>query len=127
MSGEAALDTNAVVQILNGRLEPPQLGFEKIFVPMTVVGELFFGVHKSARFAENRRRLLNFLDIISIIDIDVEVAENYGQIKNQLHEIGKPIPENDMWIAATAMRHRLPLVSNDKHFRDLEGLNVIRW
>ncbi len=127
MNGEAALDTNAVVQILNGTLDPTQLGFDEILVPMIVVGELFFGAHKSTRIAENRRRLLDFLDLISIVAVDVEVAELYGRIKTQLRRIGKPIPENDMWIAATAMRHGLPLISNDKHFREVEGLRVIHW
>ncbi len=127
MDGEGVLDTNAVIQILNGRLDPSQLGFDEILVPMIVVGELFFGVHKSARIEQNRRRLLNFLDLISIVAVDVEVAETYGRIKTQLRRIGKPIPENDMWIAATAMRHRLPLIANDNHFRNVEGLTLIRW
>jgi tRNA(fMet)-specific endonuclease VapC len=127
MGGKAALDTNAVVQILNGRLDIPRLGFEEILVPMIVVGELFFGVHKSARTGENRRRLLTFLDLISIIENDLEVAETYGKIKTQLRSQGKPIPENDMWIAAIAMRHGLPLVTNDKHFNSVVGLDVIQW
>ena len=127
MDGEAALDTNAVVQILNGKLELPRLGLGSILVPMIVVGELFFGVHNSARIDQNRRRLMNFLDLVSILPVDVEVSETYGKIKTQLRKIGKPIPENDMWIAATAVRHRLPLIANDNHFSYVEGLTVIRW
>ncbi|MDP4198410.1 MAG: type II toxin-antitoxin system VapC family toxin [Bacteroidota bacterium] len=127
MNGKALLDSNAVVQILNGKLDLPRLGFDEILVPMTVVGELFFGVHKSARVTENRRRLLTFLDLVSLVSSDLEVAEMYGQIKATLRSKGKPIPENDMWIAATAIRHRLPLVTNDKHFGEVERLAVIRW
>ena len=73
MDGEGVLDTNAVIQILNGRLDPSQLGIDEILVPMIVVGELFFGVHKSARIEQNRRRLINFLDLVSIVAVDVEV------------------------------------------------------
>jgi tRNA(fMet)-specific endonuclease VapC len=127
MSGKAILDTNAVIQILNGKLSPPTLGFEEILVPMIVVGELFFGVHKSARIEENRRRLLRFLELLSVIPVDIEVSEQYGQVKTQLRKIGKPIPENDMWIAATALRHHLPLVANDRHFQNVDGLAIISW
>jgi tRNA(fMet)-specific endonuclease VapC len=127
MNGKAVLDTNAVVQILNGTLDLPRLGFDEIMVPMTVVGELFFGVHKSARVAENRRRLLNFLYLVSIVGSDLEVAEMYGKIKIQLRRMGKPVPENDMWIAALAMRYELPLITNDKHFLNISELRIIRW
>lgn len=127
MNGKAVLDTNAVIQILNGKLTPPRLGFEEILVPIIVVGELFFGVHKSFRIAENRRRLMSLLDLVTILPVDVEIAERYGQVKQQLRRIGKPIPENDMWIAATALRYRLPLIANDKHFHEVEGLAIIPW
>ena len=127
MSGKTVLDTNAIIQILNGKLSPPTLGFEEILVPIIVVGELFFGVHKSGLTEENRRRLLRLLDLVSIVPVDVEVSERYGQVKSQLRKIGRPIPENDMWIAATALRHNLPLVANDKHFRNIDGLAVISW
>lgn len=127
MNGKAILDTNAVIQILNGKLVPPQLGFEEILVPIIVVGELFFGVHKSFRITENRRRLMAFLDLVTILPVDLDVSERYGQIKQQLRRMGNPIPENDMWIAATAVRHQLPLIANDKHFNNVERLTVIPW
>jgi tRNA(fMet)-specific endonuclease VapC len=127
MGGKSVLDTNAVVHILNGKLDLPQLGFDEIIIPMTVVGELFFGVHKSARVAENRRRLLTLLDLVSILPSDIKVAERYGELKLQLRNIGKPIPDNDMWIAATALEHGLPIVTNDKHFTYIEGLEIVRY
>jgi tRNA(fMet)-specific endonuclease VapC len=127
MDGKRVLDTNAVVHILNGKLDPPRLGFDEVIIPMTVVGELFFGVHNSARVAENRRRLLTLLDLVSILPPDIKVAERYGELKLQLRSIGKPIPDNDMWIAATALEHGLPIVTNDKHFTYIEGLEIVRY
>ncbi len=127
MPGEAVLDTNAVVQILNGRLDPLRLGFEEIIIPMTAVGELFFGVHKSARFSENRRKLFALLDLVSILEAGLDIAERYGKIKLALRRAGTPIPDNDMWIAAGALEHGLPIVTNDKHFTYIEGLEIVRY
>jgi tRNA(fMet)-specific endonuclease VapC len=94
--GNGVLDTNAVIQILNGKLDPAKLGFDKIMVPMTVIGELFFGVHKSDHIEKNRERLFSFLDLVKVLKAEIEVAEEYGQIKTRLRQAGRPIPENDM-------------------------------
>lgn len=126
MNGKAALDSNAIVRILNGKLDIPSLGLEEILVPLIAAGEMFFGVHKSMRVSANRSRLMAFLNSVSILPVDLQVTERYGQVKAQLRRLGKPIPENDIWIAATALRHNLPLVANHKHFDHVEGLVVIR-
>jgi tRNA(fMet)-specific endonuclease VapC len=126
MNGKAALDSNAIIRILNGKLDIPSLGLEEILVPLIAAGEMFFGVYKSMRVSANRSRLMAFLNSVSILPVDLQVTERYGQVKAQLRRLGKPIPENDIWIAATALRHNLPLVANDKHFDQVEGLVVIR-
>jgi tRNA(fMet)-specific endonuclease VapC len=126
MNGKAALDSNAIIRILNGKLDIPSLGLEEILVPLIAAGEMFFGVYKSMRVSANRSRLMAFLNSVSILPVDLQVTERYGQVKAQLRRLGKPIPENDIWIAATALRHNLPLVANDKHFDHVEGLVVIR-
>lgn len=125
--GNGVLDTNAVIQILNGRLDPAKLGFDKIMVPMTVIGELFFGVHKSDHIEKNRERLFSFLNLVKVLKAEIEVAEEYGPIKTRLRRAGRPIPENDMWIAATAIVNQAPVVTNDKHFTYISGLEVIRY
>jgi tRNA(fMet)-specific endonuclease VapC len=125
--GNGVLDTNAVIQILNGRLDPAKLGFDKIMVPMTVIGELFFGVHKSGHIEKNRERLFSFLDLVKVLKAEIEVAEEYGRIKTRLRQAGRPIPENDMWIAATAIANQVPVVTNDKRFTYIAGLEVIRY
>ena len=53
---------------------------------------------------------------------DLETAEFYALIVKQLREKGKPIPTNDIWIAASAMRHSLALISHDRHFEAIKGL-----
>jgi len=46
------------------------------------------------------------------------------EIKNQLSQKGKPIPENDIWIAAIAKEAGLPLLTKDKHFQEVDGIQV---
>jgi len=48
-------------------------------------------------------------------------------IKSQLRAKGQPIPENDIWIAATAKQPQLTLVTRDGHFQAIEGLVVEQW
>ncbi|RYY05745.1 MAG: type II toxin-antitoxin system VapC family toxin [Sphingobacteriaceae bacterium] len=60
----------------------------------------------------------------NVVPIDSETAKIYATIKNKLLKKGKPIPENDIWIAAVAIRYELPLVAFDKHFLEIENLQL---
>ena len=59
--------------------------------------------------------------------IDNETALIYGKIKADLRRKGTPIPENDIWIAASAIQHRLKLSTRDKHFLEIAGLKTLAW
>ena len=54
-------------------------------------------------------------------------AREYGRIKAELRAAGKPIPENDIWIAAQAREHGLPVATCDEHFKCVDGLTVLDW
>lgn len=54
-------------------------------------------------------------------------ARHYGEIKAQLRRKGNPIPENDIWIAATAMEHDPTVLTGDKHFEIIEVLKLELW
>jgi len=124
MSGRYLLDTNIVIDIFNG--EEPVIdwitGKQEIFVPSIVVGELYFGIYKSARIEKNIRTLEDFVVAISILDITSETAGYYGRIEAGLKKKGTPIPENDIWISSIAMQYDLTLVTRDAHFDAVEGL-----
>ena len=53
--------------------------------------------------------------------------QRYGKVKNGLRKKGRPIPENDIWIAAIAFQHDLTLVSRDEHFKEVENLKLEKW
>lgn len=62
-----------------------------------------------------------------MLDCDTSTASQYGRIKNQLREKGRPIPESDIWVSALAQQHGLILISRDGHFEEIEDLRVESW
>jgi tRNA(fMet)-specific endonuclease VapC len=67
------------------------------------------------------------LPIVTILNCDKDTAQQYGIVKNKLLDKGKPIPENDIWIAAVAMQNDLILVTRDGHFNEIEELKFEKW
>lgn len=63
----------------------------------------------------------------TVLACDAETAQHYGQIKNRLRAKGKPLPENDIWIAALALQYGLVLVTRDAHFNKITSLSVVPW
>jgi tRNA(fMet)-specific endonuclease VapC len=129
MSGRFLLDTNIVIALFAG--DPEVLRHlddaDEIYVPAIVLGELHYGARKSARAAENVAKIDQFAEAAALIGCDAETARQYGVIKNGLRERGRPIPENDIWIAAVAAQHELDVVSRDPHFQEIPGLGLKVW
>ena len=63
----------------------------------------------------------------NVLPVDAGVARRYGEVRDGLRRIGRPIPENDIWIVATALGYGLVLVTRDSHFEHVEGLRVDKW
>ncbi|MCZ2128001.1 MAG: type II toxin-antitoxin system VapC family toxin [Anaerolineales bacterium] len=129
MSGKYLLDTNIVIALFANDasvLENLEQAAE-VFIPSVVIGELFFGAHKSVRAKDNLSHIDDFASSNLVLGCDVETARIYGEIKNNLRVKGRPIPENDIWIAAIAVQHHLTLISRDGHFSEIENLEVLVW
>lgn len=129
MPGSYLLETNAVIALFgsDAELVSKLAGLDEVFLATTVVGELYYGAEKSSRVAENRERIDNFAGQCIVLPADIEVASEYGRLKRRLRALGKPIPENDTWIAATAITHGLRLLTRDRHFEHVERLDVEGW
>jgi len=122
------LDTNAYSALKRGvksAIYTVSLA-EHIYLSMTVVGELLYGFRVGSREGENLKELNNFLDqsVVSLMGIDYEVCEVYARLCKELRIQGTPIPTNDLWIAATAIRHNFTLLTNDQHFLKIKGLSL---
>ncbi|MEM6805862.1 MAG: type II toxin-antitoxin system VapC family toxin [Bacteroidota bacterium] len=124
MAGRFLLDTNIVIALFNGdsKIIEQIDKAEEIFLPATVLGELYYGAVNSGRQEENLKRIDTFKPEVSILYTDDTTALIYGRIKKGLKDKGKPIPENDIWIAAIAIQYGLILLSRDTHFDEIEGL-----
>lgn len=128
-SSDMAIDTTAAVAILNrdpaiAQALPAQA---TLFMPVTVLGELYFGAERSARVAANIARVEHLRRTVTVLSIDAATARRYGRLPQSLRTLGKPLPQNDIWIAACALEHRLPLVTRDSHFQHVGDLTVISW
>ena len=121
-----AIDTNIYISFkVNDPRVVEALGdCDSIAVDVTVIAELFFGFSLGAKEKKNRRELEAFLNSprVQVLVHDLETAEYYALIVKRLRAKGRPIPTNDIWIAANAMKHGLALHSFDNHFEEIEGL-----
>ena len=87
-------------------------------------GELYSGFKGAGREDKNREELDIFLDSPRVVvhPIDMETAEFYASILNNLKVAGTPVPTNDIWIAAVAFQHGYKIFTKDKHFNLIPGL-----
>lgn len=129
MAGEIALNTSVAVRYLNGDPAVVQqvLALAIVILPITVVGELLFGAANSARAANNLTRYLEFISACSVVSMGRETAVTYYQMRLNLKQKGKPIPENDLWIAAQCVENQWTLATNDAHFVNVDGLTIETW
>lgn len=129
MSGRYLLDTNIVIALwANDTAITHQLaGADEVFVPVIVLGELYYGARKSAWSATNIARIDDFAAQNRILVCDLITAQQYGESKNAMRAKGRPIPENDVWIAAIALQHDLTLATRDDHFSQIDGLTSVKW
>jgi tRNA(fMet)-specific endonuclease VapC len=95
------------------------------YLPVTVCGELFYGAKNSGNPAKNEPIFRAFIEKCAILQNNLLVAEAYSNIRKVLKEKGKPIPENDIWIAAACWVNELPLATRDKHFSEIPDLSLI--
>ena len=129
MNGSYLLDTNIVIALFANEVEVKDslASASEIFISSITVGELCYGAKKSARSTENLERIKDFVANITVLRCDVETAYLYGEIKNKLRLKGRPLPENDIWIAAISLQYNLTLVTRDAHFQEVENLQAITW
>ena len=115
----AADDDPAMVDVLAGA--------EQIAIPVIVLGEYRHGIAQSRNRASYEDWLAGLLNDCLVLDIHEPTTHYYAEITLELKRKGKPIPTNDIWIAALCRQHSLPLVSRDRHFDLVAGNKRIEW
>jgi tRNA(fMet)-specific endonuclease VapC len=123
------LDTNALSAVADDEPAAARLFSQaaSIELPAIVVGEYRFGISQSRRRKEYEKWLEELIAATRVLPVDQETTSHYAQVRSELKKAGKPIPSNDLWIAAICRQHRLPLMSRDEHFDAVQGLKRIGW
>jgi predicted nucleic acid-binding protein len=120
------LDTNAYVAFKRGEIAVIEViqYAETIAMSPIVLGELLSGFACGNKTKKNRDELHKFLQAsrVKLFTITSDTANFYSQIYSFLKNKGKPIPTNDMWIAAQALENGCVLYSYDKHFKEIDGI-----
>jgi len=131
MTTNIALDTNAYSALQKGNKIVSETVRKSPFVglPVIVFGELFYGIFDGNKTEENSKILDKFINIdrVNILHIDEMTAKIFGEIATELKKIGKPIQQNDIWIAALCKQHDYSLITNDGGFQNITGLQTITF
>ena len=124
------IDTNIYTGMMKGDREvKSQLQrAAEIGICSVSIGELLSGFKGGNREQQNREELGQFLDSprVCIHVVDENTAEFYAEILNSLRKAGKPVPTNDIWIAAVALQHGWKVFTKDSHFKQIKGLMLVQ-
>ncbi len=126
MGVKVLLDVNAYSYFAKGSEEVASIvaSADEVVLSAIVLGEILAGFRQGSRFNRNLAFLQTFLasSRVSMVSVGAATAERYGEIAADLRAKGRPIPTNDIWIAAHAMAAGADLVSADAHFEHVDGL-----
>ncbi len=123
------LDTNALSAFLDQAPEAVEVisDARQLAIPVIVAGEFAFGIAQSRHRGAYEKSLQRMLDRCDVLEIGLETARHYAAIRLELKAAGKPIPANDLWIAALSRQHAKPVMSRDAHLDFVAGLRRRSW
>jgi tRNA(fMet)-specific endonuclease VapC len=123
------IDTNALSAVADDHPDVVSLlaRSDQIAIPVIVLGEYRYGIAQSRHRAAYENWLSELLRDCNVLDINDSTAIHYAAIALELKLAGKPVPANDLWIAALSRQYSLPLLSRDRHFDFVAGMKRIGW
>jgi predicted nucleic acid-binding protein len=121
---QGLLDTSVLIATESGRPLDTAALPDEVFVSAVTIAELHAGVLAAADTATRSRRLatLDALSTLEPLPIDVVAASHWARLRVRLHEEGRRVNVNDLWIAAVAAANNLPVVSQDSDYDALESI-----
>jgi predicted nucleic acid-binding protein len=122
----ALADTSLLVGLEQGRVSPKAL--PALAVSVVTIGELKFGLLAARDATIRARRLRTLQDALGLdpLPVDESVSDAWAELRVALRSAGRRLEANDSWIAATAIAHRLPLVTQDSDPDGVPGLDVVK-
>ena len=124
----ALADTSIFIGLENARIDAAGLDGYELGVSVVTLGELRLGVLQAADPERAARRLSSYqlAQRFDALPIDEQVSEAWALLVSRLRAGGRKAPINDSWIAATAMAHGVPVVTQDADYEAMPGVGVIR-
>jgi predicted nucleic acid-binding protein len=123
------LDTNAFSALAgkDRHLQEKLASSTRIAVTLIGLGEYQFGILGSSYRNELEAWLDALLTKVDLLEPGIRTLPHYAAILQELKTASTPIPANDVWIAALVRQHNMPLVSRDRHFDLVDGIDRIEW
>ena len=123
------LDTNGLSAVADGdaALQPILRKAAEVAVPVIVLGEYRYGIQQSRDRQRYEHWLTESIRNYRVLDVDESTAISYATLRSELKRAGTPIPSNDVWIAALCRQHSFSLLSRDRHFDLVRGIERIDW
>ena len=123
------LDTNALSAVADNVSTAVQVfvDADTIELPVIVLGEYRFGIAQSLRRDKYEQWLTKLIASSRVLDINEHTSRHYADLRLELKKVGRPIPSNDVWIAALSRQHSLSILSRDRHFDGISVVTRIPW
>jgi len=123
------LDTNALSAFVDGDPGVAEAldGEESVAIPTIVLGEFRYGIAGSRHRSAYEKWLDAHLQDFDVLAVTSETTLEYANVRVALKRSGRPIPANDAWISALALQYRLAVLSRDRHFDNVPGLERKSW
>jgi predicted nucleic acid-binding protein len=126
---EVIVDTGALSAMADGDpgIEAFLTPAQELSVPVVALGEFRYGIKRSRHRRRYEAWLTEFLASCRVLRVDQGTVTPYADVREELKTSGRPIPSNDVWIAALARQHDLALLTRDKHFEHVPKLRRVGW
>lgn len=123
------LDTNAISALLadDEALHARIAAEPKLYLPVIAIGEFRFGLLGSRLRELLSEKFAGLIGSSKVLDVTEATTSHYAELRQALKFAGTPIPANDLWIAASARQHALPILSRDAHFDNVPGIERLAW
>lgn len=122
------IDTNSYSFLLRGdrKVEREISSADRVYISVITLGELCLGFYEGRFFDRNLRDLTRFLgkSSVAVAGVNKKTSFIYGKIKYELRKKGRPLPENDIWIASQSVETDSVLITYDHHFSHIKGIKL---
>ena len=123
------IDTSTLIEYMRGNRRAKELinsvDIAERYLPHIATAELYHGQYRLGKSRSDMFGLEGVIATFRLLLSDAETSHYFGQIKSALEKVGKPIPVNDVWIAALAKQNGLPLLAQDAHFRLVSDIELV--